>query len=239
MSTLPKLPKYSLLEKNNLGSQCARCGRELLNVYVIKDNETGEVEHYGSGCAEKAMGRTIQQVYLDGVAYKNAMAEYDLEQNSKTRVQEFEEVNADMWAFICDNLDDGFFSDMKKAIEKYGSLTPGQYEAVYVSMIPLADLPEKVQNLELQVIGVKVSYSDFGYYPQANYTLFCETAENTLVRVYFSSLSDKNYEFLANKGIVRISRDGEYEWLATSKNKKPISVGGQYDGYKIKRVKLS
>lgn len=239
MSTLPKLPKYSLLEKNDHGSTCHRCGRELKNVYVIKDNETGSVDHYGSGCAERAMGRTLQEVYLDGVAHKNAMAEYDLAQNSSVRVQEFEEVNAEMWAFIVDNSDSDFFADMIKAIEKYGSLTQGQFEAVYRSMLPVAELPEKIKDLELNVIHVKVAYSDFGYYPQANYTLMCETAEGELARVYFSSLSDKNYDYIDSKGIVRIDNDGEYVFMASSKNKKTITVSGSYDGYKIKRAKLS
>ena len=86
---------------------------------------------------------------------------------------------------------------------------------------------------------MKVNFSNFGYQPEANYTLIGETTDKELVRVYFSSMTNKTSDYLYNKGILSYSNDGEYQFNTSTENKINITVGGSYDGYKIKRVKFS
>ena len=121
------LPKYSLIEKNNLGSSCDGCGRAIKNVYKLKNNETGEVGEFGSGCAKNFMdGKSITELGVEATAYKNWLAEEDIRQQGGIRVQEFKELNPEMLAYIDANTGFLFLADMKLAIEKYGVLTQTQ-----------------------------------------------------------------------------------------------------------------
>ena len=229
------LPKYSLIEKNNLGSSCDGCGRAIKNVYKLKNNETGEVGEFGSGCAKNFMdGKSITELGVEATAYKNWLAEEDIRQQGGIRVQEFKELNPEMLAYIDANTGFLFLADMKLAIEKYGVLTQTQYDVVYGMMLEPAVLDTKIKDLELDIFRVKVNHSDWG----TNYMLLGETADHKLVRVYFSSMSEKNEEILINKEILRL--DGyDYTFRASTEFPRRIKVSGSYDGYKVKRAKVA
>ena len=229
------LPEFSLIEKNNLGGQCDGCGREIKNVYKLKNNVTGETGEYGSGCAENFMhGKTITDVVNEEKAYKKSVAEDEFRAQRGVRVQEFKELNPAMLAYIDANLDFSFLADMKIAIEKYGVLTQNQYDVVYGIMLKPAQLDDKIKDLELDIFRVKVAHNDFG----TNYTLLGETADHKLVRVFFSSISEKNEKLLIDKKILKIDRDG-YTFRPSTDFKRKITVSGSYDGYKLKRVKVA
>ncbi len=236
-----KLPDYSLLKKTNFGGTCARCNRSIKYVYTIKDNITGIVNEFGSGCAKKFMdGKTIKEVVTEGIAYDKAVRDEDLASNGKLRVQEFKELNKEMMEYIDAHQDFDFLVSMKEQIEKNGTLTPKQYDVVYGMMLPVAELDAKIKDVTLNIFRVKVDYVDFGYRGGNNtYTLLGETEDHKLVRVYFSSMSEKNQDLLVNKGVMRITRDGDPEWLVSVERPATITVSGSFDGYKLKRVKLS
>ena len=235
MSTLINLPKYTLLEKNNLGAICDGCGRDIKHVYKLRNNETGEIGEFGSGCAKNFMhGKTITEVVEEAISYKRALAEEDRVNNGAIRVQEFKEINSEMMDYINDNIDFSFLASMKEHIEKNGSLTEAQFDVVYGMMLEVAELEPKVKDLELEVFRVKVAHNDFG----TNYTLLGETEDHKLVRVYFSSISLKNEEILINKEILRVVHS-DYVFRASTEFKRKITVQGSFDGYKLKRVKLS
>ena len=234
-----KLPEFSLIEKNSLGGTCDGCGRSIKHVYKLKNNKTGEIGEFGSGCAKNFMhGKTITEVVEDEIRYQNALKEEDLTLNSAHRVQEFAEINPEMMRFIEDNLDNDFLNSMKTAIETYGTLTQTQYDAVYGMMLPPAELPDKVKNLTVNIFRVKIGVSHYGYQPTNNYTLFGETEDHKLVRIYFSSISEKNEELLIDREILKLGSDWNYYWLPTTKFKRFITINGSFDGYKIKRVKI-
>ena len=229
-------PKFSLIEKNSLGAICDGCGRALKHVYVLKNNETNEVKEFGSVCAQNHMGgKTISEVVEEAISYGKAVAEEDIATNGAIRVQEFQELNSEMLEYIDKNSDSNcFLADMKLAIEKNGTLTQNQYDAVYGMMLEPAVLDDKITNLKLNIFRVKVAFSDWGN----TYMLLGETEDLKLVRVYFSSMSVKNEEILINKEILRY--DGfDYEFRPSTKFKREITVSGSFDGYKLKRVKLS
>ena len=230
-----QLPKYSLIEKNNLGSSCDGCGRAIKHVYKLKNNKTGEVGEFGSGCAKNFMhGKSITELGEETTAYNNWMAEEDIRQQGGIRVQEFQELNPEMLAYIDANADFSFLANMKEAIEKYGVLTQNQYDVVYGMMLEPAQLDDKIKDLELSIFRVKVAHNDFG----TNYTLLGETADNKLVRVYFSSMSIKNEDILINKEILRLDSDG-YVFRASTEFPRKLNVSGSFDGYKLKRAKIS
>jgi len=97
-------------------------------------------------------------------------------------------------------------------------------------MLPVAQLDTKIKDLEVQVIRFSKKEGQYGW----SYTLFCETQDGELVRVFFSSI-DKYEELLQDKKI--IDRDGMiYENIL---DRKPtLKVSGSFDGYKVKRAKI-
>ena len=229
------LPKFSLIEKNNLGSTCDGCGREIKHVYKLKNNLTGEVNEYGSGCAKNHMdGKSITEVVEENQAYARAVREDEIAQNGATRVQEFKELNEEMMTYIDANSDFSFLASMKEQIEKSGVLSQNQFDVVYGMMLEPAELDDKVKDLELDIFRVKVAHNDFG----TNYTLLGETADHKLVRVYFSSINEKNEEILRNKEILR-SENFDFVFRASTEFKRKLTVSGSFDGYKLKRAKIA
>ena len=180
-------------------------------------------------------GKSITEVVEEAQEYKNYLAEEDIRTEGATRVQEFKELNPEMMDYIEDNCADILFLvSMKEAIQKYGVLTQGQFDAVYAMMLEPAELGDKVKDLELDIFKVKVGYSDWGN----TYMLLGETIDNELVRVYFSSMSEKNEKILIDKEILKIS-GFDYEFRPTTDFKRKLTVSGSYDGYKIKRAKIA
>jgi hypothetical protein len=235
-----QLPEFTLLEKNNIGGQCDRCDHELKYVYVIRDNKTGKVGHYGSGCAQKVMGMPISEVVRQNEAYeeevKRIEREKEFEAMGRTYVQAFEEANPEMLAFIAEGAEENaFLSDMKKTIEEKGSLTENQFHAVWRMMLPFAQF-EKGEKVDLVVYPSKFSWSE-GMYGWS-YTAVCITENKEKVRVFFSSLNDQKERVLADAGVIRFDR-GDLESISRIDMENPIRVTGTFDGYKIKRAKIT
>ena len=223
-----QLPKYSLIEKNTLGSTCDGCGRTIKNVYKLRNNQTQEVGEFGSGCAKNFMqGKTITEVAKEGEAYKRALLEEDIRLEGANRIEEFKELYPEMLAYISENQDFSFLVSMKEAIERYGVLTQKQFDVIYGMMLKPAKLEDKIKDFTLSIFRVKIAHNDFG----TNYTLLGETEDHELVRVYFSSLTIKNEDILRDKGVLRTDSTGDVEFIATTDNPKQISVSGSFDGY--------
>ncbi len=231
-----KLPEFSLLEKNSFGGTCDGCGRSIKHIYKLKNNKTKDIGEFGSGCAKNFMhGKTITDVVNEEKSYKKALAEEDIRLEGAHRVQEFKELNSEMLAYIDANSDFSFLADMKLAIEKYGVLTQNQYDVVYGMMLEPAQLDDKIKDLELHIFRVKIGHTDFG----TNYTLLGETDDHKLVRVFFSSISEKNEVILTNKEILKVESYGDYVFRASTEFPRKIKVSGTFDGYKMKRVKIA
>ncbi len=230
-----KLPEFSLLEKHSLGGVCDGCSRSIKHVYTLKNNKTQEVGHYGSGCAKNFMnGKSITEVAKENSQYKAELREEDLKDNLAKRVQSFKELNPEMLDYIQNNQDFSFLVSIKENIERVGTLSQAQFDVVYGMMLKVAGLAPKVKALTLDIFRVKTDCSDFG----VNYTLFGETKDKELVRVFFSTLNAKNERYLEDKGILRVSSYGEYNFTPTCDHKLSIKLNGSFDGYKLKRVKL-
>ena len=237
-----KIPQYSLLEKNNLGSQCDSCGRELKNVYVIRDNVSKETFHFGSGCAHNHMGKSVTEVYNENKEYdkavKQAEREEEMEAMGRTFVQEFEEANPEMLAFIDEgSTGNNFLADMKAKIEESGTLTKGQYDAVFRMMLPFADLEKdaKIKDMIVYPSAVKIEEGQWGW----SYTITAITEDDKKVRIFFSSLNEQKEGVLASASILRINNRGEYETSSIITKDNPILVSGSFDGYKLKRAKIT
>jgi len=235
-----ELPQFTLLEKNNIGSQCDRCGRELLNVYIIRDNVSKETFHFGSGCAAHHMGKTVTEVYKENEAYKNAVAkaehEAEMESMGRTFVQEFEEANPEMLKFIDEgSTNNNFLSDMKAKIQESGSLTKGQFDAVFRMMLPFADIEKdtKIKDMVVYPSAIKIEEGQWGW----SYTVTCITEDDKKVRIFFSSMNEQKEKVLSS--VLRINNHGEYETYSVITKDNPIKVSGTFDGYKIKRAKIA
>lgn len=220
-----QLPKLSILSiQRNVGGECDHCGRHLKHVVLIRDNETNTTMNLGTGCVKSMSGKTLKQIYAEEKAYKIALKEFDIETNAKIRVQNFKELNEDMMNYIEKNQDNQFLRSMKTVIEETGTLTTNMYAVVYSMMLPVAQLSNKVKDLQGRVIRIKEGSSNFGYRTQFNYTLFCDV-NGELVRVFFSS-----DEMINDLGL---RQDNVFDLDIK------ININGTFDGYKVKRAKIS
>jgi hypothetical protein len=228
------LPKFILLEKRvNSADVCEACGRPIKHCYVVKDTESNITHNIGSGCAKKLTGETIKQLYANKKLTESIVKQIDIENNSKERVQTFREINPEMMAFI-ENSNNSFIMDMKANIERYGTLSPKQYAVVYSMMLKPAELPCRVKDLECTLIRVKQDYNHFT--GGNSVTLFCETAEKELVRVFFSSITEGLNDFMLKSGVTRY--DGEMNPDIMAMGLK-LRVSGSNDSYKLKRAKVT
>jgi hypothetical protein len=126
---------------------------------------------------------------------------------------------------------------MKKQIEQYGTLTSGMYDTIYFMMLPIAELADGQKvDLDVKIIRVKKQISNFGYYPTTTFTLYCETELNEGVKIYFSSINAKTNELLLDLGVYDVNGD---VYIGLMEHNICFNVKGTYDGYKIKRAKLS
>jgi len=235
-----ELPKFTLLEKTNTGGHCDRCGRAIKNVYSIRNNETKECGHYGAGCAKKVMGMSITEVYEANKAYDEAIKRFEKEtleeENGRTFVQEFKEAEPEMLEYIVNNLDNNFIADMKKQIEEKGSLTDAQYAAVWSMMKPFVEL-EKGSKIETLIYPIKMKIEESMYGWQ--YTVIGLNENNEKIRVYFSSLNKQKEDVLENAKILEIDNYGNRYGKTRIELDNPIKVKGTFDGYKLKRAKIS
>jgi len=235
-----KLPKFSLLEKNNLGGECSCCGRSIKYVYTIRENKSKEVLDYGSGCAKKAMGISVSKMVEENIAYekavKQAKIDEDMAERGRTYIEAFEEANPEMLAYIEENYEgNNFLTDIKTRIELSGTLSKPQFDAVFRAMLPVAQLPEKFKDLSVYILTMSAKEGQWGW----SYTVIAMTEKNEKIRIFFSSLSDKNEAFLRKLGVLSINDFGKYMFASTTDKRFPIKLSGSFDGYKVKRAKIS
>jgi hypothetical protein len=232
------IPEYILVEKAyNLedARTCDCCGRAIHNVNVIKNTETKEVQELGTGCALNTLGKSVKDIGAETEEYEKAIKQKNFEDIEKARkktvVQRFNEANPEMLEYIENNLHISFISSMKDRIEEYGTLTNSMFYAVYTMMLDVAQLPNKVQDLRVKAIRFTKKESQFG----TVFTLFAETDTKELVRIYFSSMNDKNDNLFIEKGIY--DKQG---FISDNIYERDIyfTVKGSFDGYKLKRVKI-
>jgi len=238
-----QLPKFTLLEKlyaSDAMACCSRCGREIKNSYLIRNNETGEVNNYGSGCAKKVMGISITEVVEQNKAYEEAVAraarEEEMEAMGRTFIEAFQEAEPEMLQFIAEGAEENsFLADMKKMIEEKGSLTDPQYQAVWRMMLPFADL-EKGEKVDMVVypLQLKIEEGMYGW----SYTIVAATEDKKKVRIFFSSLNEQKEADLQWANVLEVDRYGNRYGRTTIAMDNPIRVKGTFDGYKIKRAKI-
>ena len=213
---------------------CDHCQRPIKHTNLIKNTLTNEIFYLGGTCTANFTGKTVKEINDENSDYETEVAnqtriasEFE---TRKVHVKRFVEANADMMVYIENKLSNSFIKSMKERIEKEGTLTPNMYSVIYSMMLPVAQLDTKIKDLEVQVIRFSKKEGQYGW----SYTLFCETQDGELVRVFFSSI-DKYEELLQDKKI--IDRDGMiYENIL---DRKPtLKVSGSFDGYKVKRAKI-
>lgn len=228
------IPEYIIVRKELYTvAECDACGKSLKHSYIVKNTITGAHSTLGSGCVQKVTGNTVKELYTIYTEYENSIREEKIQQEQKLKVQDFKEANPDMMKFIEDgaNKGDTFLLDMKQSLETYGTLTQGQYSAVYTSMLEVKELDPKVKDLCVTIIRVKKSFSHFG----ENVTLFCESDDNKLVRVYFSGWTDALNNFFIDNRLFDEHNNVKKRLMEI---KQKICVSGSFDGYKIKRAKI-
>ncbi len=234
-----KLPKYTLLEKSNTGGHCDRCDRSLKNVYVIRNNESKEVGHYGSGCAKKVMGISITDMVQENINYENQNkrieSEENFEKSSRANIQSFTEAEPEMIDFIENNTENNIIKDMKKRIEESGSLTEGQYNAVKIMMIPFDEIDKDTKvDMIVRPIKLTIDQNHYGW----EYNIIAVTDNNTKVKIYFSSLNAEKESILEDSKIIDIDSYGHRYGRVNLNNDVKIHLVGTFDGYKIKRAKI-
>jgi len=233
-----KTPKYLILSKiTNSPTEimCEHCSRSLLHPNHIKNTETSETFYLGDTCTKNYLGVEIKDIVNETKEYNENIAHqenYEKEESiRRTFVQSFREVNIEMMQYIENNQDNNFMVDMKKRIEETGTLTKNMYTAIYCSMLKESKLDEKIKDLEFNAIKISKKENQWGM----TYTLFGETNEGELIRVFFSSLNEKNFNLFVDKKIM--DRDGFISEDILD-NKISFLVSGNFDGYKIKRAKI-
>lgn len=232
------LPKYIVLEKINntkIAHECDCCGRDIIHVNYIKDTETGETLHLGTTCTKNYTGKSLNDINVENGAYEKAQkAQYEAEEfesQKKTFVQTFKEVDSAMFDYIENNQDNSFLKAMKERIEETGTLSKNMYAVIYSMMLPVAQLTPKVKDLEFKAIRFKKAEGHFGM----TYTLFGETDNGELIRVFFSSMNERHNEIMLGEKIY----DGEgFVYDNILDRDVRFTVSGSFDGYKIKRAKL-
>jgi len=243
MSISINLPKFTLLEKNNLGSCCDGCGRTLKNVYVVRNNETKKTGHFGSGCFKKFTdGKSITEVVEEQKLYEKAVKQTERDEiqeaNGRSFIESFQEAEPEMLEFILNNLDNNFVKNMKERIETSGSLTKSQYESLFRMMRPFAVF-NKDEKVTLKVFPSKVEIrrNNFGY-NDFEYLVIAFTENDELVKIYFSSLNEQKEKVLIDSNVLDFD-NGSYIGLSYIEKNNPILVSGVFDGYKIKRAKIT
>lgn len=231
-----KLPLFSIISvKRNVGGCCDHCGRNLKHVVTLKDNSNNKVLDLGTGCVKTFTGKNLKEIYAEEKIHQSQLRELDIETKARARVFNFKEVNPEMMNYIENNQNNQFIRNMKKVIEERGTLSSNMYATVYSMMLPVANLDEKVKDLDATLIRIKKDTNNFGYQSADTYTLFCET-NGELIRVFFSSMTDKLNTLLKDKGVY--TSDGEQIPELFDKQIH-LNVSGSFDGYKIKRAKLT
>ena len=233
------LPKYIVLTNiTNIQVEtfCTCCGRKLLHPNYIKNTETNETFYLGSTCTKKYLGLSVKEINEENDTYNTDTAKADAFEKSKsarrTFVESFKEVNSEMMAYIVNNQSNNFIKSMKERIEETGTLTKNMYAVVYSMMLEVADLPDKFKDLEFTAIRFTKKEGHFGI----SYTLYGETEDHKLIRVFFSSMNEKHNDIMIENKIYDTEGFTSDNIL---ERKLKFTVSGSFDGYKIKRAKLS
>ena len=233
-----KLPEFSIVKLiKNASSECLcdACNRKIKNVYVIKNNKNNEILNLGSNCVKKYSGKTVEEIKKENIEYENnenLRNKIISEENTrKENIRSFTELNEDMYKFIAENQNNSFLRSIKRRIEETGTVTKNIYNTIYSMMLEEAELEEKVKNLEFKVIKMSKKEGPYGF----SYTLLGET-KGKLIRIFFSSINSKHKELLVNN---KIMDNDEMIFDNVFERNVFLKVQGVYDGYKIKRAKLS
>jgi len=228
------LPKFIIVKKETTTEAvCDACNRAIKHTFVVKNTQNGTHSTLGSGCVEKVTEQTVKQLYSKQSEYDRFIKEQNIISENQSKVQEFKEANPDMMKFIEDGATrgDSFLIDMKKTIETKGTLTQGQYAAVYTSMLDVKEIDSKVKDLCVTIVRVKTSFNAYG----ETVTLFCETEDNKLVRVYFSGWTESLNNFFLDNKLFDTNGKVKERIMDIRQN---LYVSGTFDGYKIKRAKI-
>lgn len=231
------LPEYTVLEKISnitVEEHCDHCNRLIKNVNVIRNNKLGTTFRLGGTCTMNFLGKTVNEINEENTDYIISVKIFDENQEETARRREFkrtfQEAEPKMLEYIEQNQSNPFIRSMSSRIESTGSLTKNMYSAVYVMMLPKAELPKKVEKLKFRAIKLIKRRNDFG----DTYTLVGEV-DGKSINIYFSSLNEKHTELFADEYIMQDS--GIYDNLL-SRNVL-LTVSGNFDGNKITRAKVT
>jgi len=133
------------------------------------------------------------------------------------------------------NTDNSFVSSLKKQIEQKGSLTESQYSALWIMMKPFSKIDKNTKiNETLYPVSMKIKEGYYGY----EYMVICLNTKGEKLRVYFSSLNNQKEEVLEKAKVLEVMNK-DYLFHNYIKLDNPIKVQGTFDGYKVKRAKIS
>jgi len=239
-----KLPKYSLLLKEEgIITNCYNCGRVIKLAYTIKDNESGKVFNLGSECFKNYIGKTPTEIKHENDEYEN-WAKGQNQVNIKKK--EFIELNKDIIDFIGANYtNNSFLTSVKRVFEEKGSLSYNMWAAVFLMMHEkfVTIINSKVN------LSVKIYYSNmsakYNYYKPSS--LNGEPAIDSILKLNGLTLDNKSISFsitFPNSNISQLVDCGLLTGDLEIKDIKEgdyylMDVSGIWDGYKIKRVKIS
>jgi hypothetical protein len=225
------LPDYSILSvRRNVGGCCDHCGRNLKHVVQLKENATNKVLELGTGCVLTVTGKNLKKIYAEEKIYNSELREENIASQGKVRIQEFMEVNPEMMSYIEKNIDNSFIKNMYNMIQEQGTLTPNMYNTVYSMMLPLAqELNPK--DVIAKVIKIVKKNTDFG----TTWTLLVEN-DGKLTRLFFSTLNAKNNDLFLELDLIDSDGDALIDPLSRD---IMVKFSGTFDGYKVKRVKIT
>lgn len=252
MSTIT-LPKFSLLEKSEGGchAECAHCGRELKNFYVVRNNESKETFTLGSGCVQKYCGKTPAKIQKENDDFEKAVIVAEQEEQLASariaRMTHFKEVEADVWEYILNNApSNSFLEDMRVKVLEQGTIPENALKAIRVMMIPFAEIEKgtKVEGtfevLQFVVDAGEDSYTG-GDYIDVEMWVRGEDGNKFKVK---TSYSKTNCDFVDQVvGITRHNRTGGSRYWGAKFYPEFgthfINVSGKFDGWKVTRAKIT
>ncbi len=140
-----------------------------------------------------------------------------------------------MLKFIEDNQDNSFLVSIKDRIKETGSLTTNQYNAVWIMMHPFMTGEERKIDAFVYPVKFKIEEGYYGW----QYTVVAITETGEKVNIFFSSVNDQKELVLKGAKVLEIDGYGNRNGRSYIKLDNPIHVKGTFDGYKIKRAKIS
>jgi len=225
--------------------RCSHCDRDLIHYVVLKDNQKNTERVLGRACVEKFCGSSIKEIkdkIKDEIQEEESIARgIRIKARENVNIKTFAEVNEDIFTYIEENKEsNSFILACYKMIQEKGTLTNTMLSWVMVAKNSRYSnkTPIKVKDKTVNVFLYKFKANGF----EGSNSLFAIDENNEIIEIFFSSLN-KVGSLLQEKGILtkdstKISGYKVQDKLSFE-NPIQLNISGSYDGYKLKRVKIS